>query len=231
MSALALLAGLVVSAYVWASRAVPWPGRRTLCFVTGCFLAVLAPGFGDEELARHMAEHGVMISIAAPLIAIAAPLSLLSRCLSPRHRTRLGEILGSRLARRVVMLSPVLFVISVWIVHVPAVIEWVDELPALHALEHVVLVSLAVVFWSFCLGRLPGPRPAAVVRAAVLLSAAPACDFAAIGLMVGGHTDAGAVMLASTLPIAVAGAASLWRAAIAEERQVDRLERRLSSVA
>lgn len=226
MSALALSAGVAVAAYVWAAQRVPWSLSRTLCFIGGCSLAVAAPGFGDGDLARHMVEHGVIVSIAAPLIAVAAPFSLLARILEPERRARLARALRSTLARGVIAGSPLLFIVAIWTVHVPSVIEWIDRNPFLHALEHAGLASIAVLFWSFCLGGAPGPRPSALTRAAILLAAAPACDFAAIGLMVAGQPGAGAAMLASSLPIAIVGAWRLWLAATAEDRIARALEGR-----
>ena len=98
------------------------------------------------------------------------------------------------------------FVAAMWVVHVPE--------PHTGAAAHLTLLAAALLFWLAAL-RLDGPR-----RVLFLLTAMPAADLAALWLMAHGEPAAGAVMTASSLPIALAVVLSAWLWIREEERAV-----------
>lgn len=71
-----------VGQYIAATWRVPkWPAARTLCFVGGALVTFIAVdsvvGVYDMELfSDHMVQHLLLIMVAAPLFAAAAPLDL-----------------------------------------------------------------------------------------------------------------------------------------------------------
>src|ERR1700749_454365 len=77
-----------------------WPRGRSLCFMAGLAVLVVAlySGIGaqaDERLSVHMLEHMVMWVIVAPLLAAGAPVRLAFYSLPRRGRRTLARWLQS----------------------------------------------------------------------------------------------------------------------------------------
>lgn len=108
----------------------------------------------DRSLTVHMVQHVILLSVAAPLVALGAPLPTLLWALPPRLRGA-----GLRLWRRAMAsqrgsgwlgwLAGALVVQSVvmWAWHAPALFGAALRQPALHALEHSSFLATSVVLW------------------------------------------------------------------------------------
>lgn len=140
------------------------PPARAACF--GLALVVLAVALipldaaADSRFSVHMVQHVLLVFVAAPLIALATPITVLVVSLSPnarRHTTT--PVLRSRAARFV--LSPPFALVSFLGVmlgsHVPAIYDAAVAHQALHDLEHLLYVLTAVLFWSAIAGLDIGP--------------------------------------------------------------------------
>ncbi len=138
--------------------------RRARCFAGALlilFVALVSPldALAGALASAHMVQHVLLILVAAPLLALAAPASALLR----------GSPLAVRQAsgrwRRRLRLSPRRLrvlggPIVVWLVHVVAVWFWHGAVPydaalrseALHFLEHTSFLVTGVLFWRVIVG-------------------------------------------------------------------------------
>ena len=123
------------------------------------------------------------------------------------------------------MTAWIAFVAVQWVVHLTALLELTEERPALHAGVHIVLIGTAVLFWLPVLAPVPLGRPLrGGARSVYLLLAVPANDLVALGLMAGGHPDAGATMLAGMVTVPLAAVIVTWRWVRAESARAERWE-------
>jgi putative membrane protein len=221
--AAALLAAASATLYLGAvSRVRSWPARRSAAFAAGLIAAVAALALSDRGLAVHMAGHCLLVAVAAPLLVLGRPVSLALRVASPRRRQRLLAMLRGRTARAV--LNPTVawvgFVGAQLAFHVTPLFGLALRHEWLHGLEHVVFLVTALAFWSVALAVEPIPRRlGGPARVALLFTAMPASDAAAVYLIADGHAVAGAAMVAGMMPLALAAVLVGWSWIVGEERE------------
>lgn len=171
---------------------------RTLLYLGGLLsvgVALLSPvdTYADDLLVVHVAQHVLLVLVAAPLLVLARPLPVLLRGLPRRLRptvTRSGGSGALRLGRSP-LLAPVAaaaHVAVLWAGHVPFVYDAVLASPALHALEHVLLLATGGLLWWAVLD--PAGRS--------LAGAAP--RLTAVAISVGAGLALGVAMLFSPRP-------------------------------
>ena len=166
--------GLAVAAGLWllAVRRVngrhpanPVPRRRTVAFLLGALAIGFALGSGIERydttlFSVHMIQHVLLVLVAAPLVALAAPITLLLRVSSRATRRRwLLPILHARLVR--VLTFPVVawivFAGVMWASHFSGFFDLALEDPIVHDLEHGLFLASALLFWWPAIGLDPAP--------------------------------------------------------------------------
>jgi len=159
-----------------------WPARRAACFALGVLaaLAALCSGldvYADELLSVHMVQHLVLTLVAAPLLVAGSPLLLALRALPGGGRSALARGLRSRPVRALThpaatcALLPAAMIAS----QLTGIYELTLRDPLAHALEHLVFLVAAILFWLPLLGREPlRRRPGLVGRMLYLLVAMPA---------------------------------------------------------
>lgn len=197
----------------------------------------LGEAAAERSLHAHMLQHMVLMFMAAPLIAAGGPRGFV-RIAAPRLLRSVTRAGHGRWAR--VVLSAwfawVAFAAAQWIVHLPPVIAAAERTGLLHAGLHAALLAVSVLFWLPILSPGPPARPRPAIRVAYLLTAMPVGDALAIWLMsvprplydgvsIQDQRDAGTIMLAGSLMLAVAAAATTWRAVAQEHRRQLRRER------
>ena len=108
----------------------------------------------DRSLTVHMVQHVVLLSVAAPLLALGAPLPTLLWALPAGRR---GS--GMRLWRRALAAqhgaqwfawvagAVVLQSVVMWAWHAPPLFGAALRQPALHALEHASFLATSVLLW------------------------------------------------------------------------------------
>ena len=148
------------------------------------------------SMTAHMLEHSAVVSLAAPGLALVISRPLL----------------------RPLAAWP-LFVGALWAANVPAVVDWLGEHPIARAGSLVLLLGVAVLFWSAAFTSLR-----ALAAGAYLITAAMASDLIGAWYMAMGETGAGVAMVAGMLPMAVAAVVLTWTGLVQEERQATRLE-------
>lgn len=154
-----------------AGRAVP--PRRRLAYAAGLATAAVAlmtpvEALSGTLLSVHMAQHMLLIALAAPLIAYGAPplrfaAALPSRLRDLMHSVRLA--LSRRPGTAVLAAAlAVLHATVVWGWHLPAAYELAVASTAIHFLEHMAFLATAVISWwaIFEFGGRVRPSPAAI---------------------------------------------------------------------
>lgn len=141
------------------------PRIRTVAFLSGLAAIAIALQSGIERydtalFSVHMVQHILLTLVAAPLIALGAPVTLALRVASPRIRGRvLLPILHSRLVR--VFAHPVvawlLFAAVMWAAHFSPLFDLALENRLVHDLEHVLFLGAALLFWWPAVGLDPAP--------------------------------------------------------------------------
>jgi len=163
---------LTVGWWLWAVRRVDAlhpanrvPRRRTVAFLAGmvalAFALLSGIGLYDTTLfSVHMVQHVLLMLVAAPLLALAAPFTLILRLSSSETRHRwLLPILHSRIAR--FMSHPVtawvMFAGMMWAVHFSPLFNASLEDPIVHDLEHFLFLTGALLFWGPAVALDPVP--------------------------------------------------------------------------
>jgi cytochrome c oxidase assembly factor CtaG len=160
------LGALLVGAFV-ATLVVTWlvdrwhphghvPPRRTLALLaaTGTLaLALDSPlaRAADTSYSMHMVQHLLLTMVAAPLVALGAPITLLCRAVPiPIRRRVVLPMLHSHLLRGL-MYPAVAWLVLIgvtWGFHLGPVYAAALDDPTIHQLEHVGLMAAALLFWA-----------------------------------------------------------------------------------
>jgi putative membrane protein len=163
---------VTVGWWLWAVRRVDAlhpanrvPRRRTVAFLAGmaalAFALLSGIGLYDTTLfSVHMVQHVLLMLVAAPLLALAAPFTLILRLSSSETRHRwLLPILHSRIAR--FMSHPVtawvMFAAMMWGTHFSPLFNASLEDPLVHDFEHFLFLTGALLFWGPAVALDPMP--------------------------------------------------------------------------
>ena len=145
--------------------ASPVPRARTVAFLLGLTAIAFALQSGIEAydtalFSVHMVQHVLLLLVAAPLIALAAPITLLLRVSRPDVRRRwIVPVLHSRPLRAIThpVVAWILFAAVMWGAHFSPLFDLALENPAVHDLEHVLFLAVALLFWWPAVGLDPAP--------------------------------------------------------------------------
>ncbi|HEX5825185.1 MAG TPA: cytochrome c oxidase assembly protein [Candidatus Limnocylindrales bacterium] len=170
----------------------PVPSRRTVAFLGG--LAVIAvalmsgiDAYDTTLFSVHMVQHLLLTLVAAPLIALAAPITTLLRVATPDvRRTVILPILHSRVLR--ILSFPVVawlvFAGVMWGTHFSPIFDRSLEDPLVHDLEHALYLGAGLLFWWPAVGLDPSPwRMSHPVRAMYVLLQMPQNTFLAVAII------------------------------------------------
>lgn len=166
--------GIVVALlwWGWAVRTVdrahpnnPVPRRRSVAFVGAMVALAFALMSGIERydttlFSIHMIQHILLMLVAAPLIALSAPVTLILRVSSPATRRRwILPVLHSRVVRVLAhpIVASVVFGVVLWGAHFSPLFDAALEDPRIHDLEHGVFLATALLFWWPAVGLDPAP--------------------------------------------------------------------------
>jgi putative membrane protein len=174
---------LVVAAWWWwAVRRVNTlhpanrvPRRRSVAFCAGIVALAFAllSGIARYDTALfsvHMVQHVLLMLVAAPLLALAAPITLVLRVSSHETRRRwLLPVLHSRVMRFMAfpVTAWVMFAAMMWGVHFSPLFNASLEDPVVHDFEHALFLTGALLFWWPAVALDPAPwrmgHPARIV--------------------------------------------------------------------
>jgi len=167
------LAILVALAWwTWAVRRVdalhpanPVPRRRSVAFAGGMLAIAFALLSGIDQydttlFSIHMVQHVLLTLVAAPLIALSAPVTLMLRVASPATRKRwILPVLHSRVLRFLAfpVVAWLLFAAAMWVSHFSPLFDAALENPFIHDVEHVIYLATALLFWWPAVALDPAP--------------------------------------------------------------------------
>jgi cytochrome c oxidase assembly factor CtaG len=131
---------------------------QALAFAAGwlaLFIALVSPldALGGILFSAHMAQHEMLMIVAAPLLVLGRPLIALLWALPPRWRVRVGQWAQSRpIARSWHFVTgpfvvTILHALALWIWHVPSLYEATLRSEFIHALQHSSFLFTAALFW------------------------------------------------------------------------------------
>src|SRR5215470_3526184 len=181
VAGLVLLAGVAVRGWMRRRRSRPLPGWQLAAWLAGLGLVWLATASPLASLDRalltaHMLKHLVLMTVAAPLLLVSEPVSLLGWGSTPRPRVPAVLATSAR-----AMTHPVLCwlagtaTVLAW--HVPAAMSLAMHSAAGHAAQSASFVVGGLLFWWPVLQPWPArPHwPAWTVPLYLLLATLP-CD-------------------------------------------------------
>jgi len=192
---------LVVAAVGWlaAVRRVnrahpgnPVPRFRTAAWMAGLATLAIALLSGiaryDTTLFWvHMIQHILLTLVAPPLLALAAPITLLLRLSGPATRRRwILPVLHSRVVRVLAfpVVAWVVFAGVMWASHFSPVFDLALEDPLVHELEHAAYLGAGLLFWWPAVAADPGPwRMSHPARAMYVFMQMPQNTFLAVALL------------------------------------------------
>lgn len=162
-----LLIAPVVLAYVLGLRtlasgegfrkvAPPW---RIACFagaMLSLVLSLLSPldALADDSFAWHMAQHLMLMTLAAPLLALSDAHLVLLRAFPVGARRSIGRAVASIPGMReaghsgtAAWLAFALFSATFWLWHLPSAYDAALSDDGIHTLEHLSFLVTSIAFW------------------------------------------------------------------------------------
>jgi len=183
----------------WAVRRVnaahptnPVPVRRSVAFAAGLSALALALLSGIDRydtalFSVHMVQHVLLALVAAPLIALSAPITLLLRLASPATRRRwILPILHARVTKVLAfpVVAWVVFAGVMWVSHFSPLFDAALEDPLVHDLEHALFLGAGLLFWWPAVALDPAPwRMPHPARALYVFLQMPQNTFLAVVLL------------------------------------------------
>jgi putative membrane protein len=161
------------------------PAWRCVLYVAGLAsiaIALLSPidERASEQFSVHMIQHLLLTMLAAPLLLLGNPFPFVLWGLPrrPRHavaaafrpRARVRRVLA--VITRLAVAGPI-YVVTLWVWHLPRFYEAALNHEILHALEHLGFFGTAILFWWPIIRPAPciGPRPHAGFQILYLMAA------------------------------------------------------------
>ncbi|MDX6585458.1 MAG: putative rane protein, partial [Solirubrobacterales bacterium] len=192
---------LLVAAFgwIWIVRRIngrhpanPVPRRRSAAFLGGLAVVAIALMSGidtyDTSLfSVHMVQHLLLTMVAAHLIVLGAPITLLLRAATPDvRRTVILPILHSRVLKVVTfpVVAWLIFAGVMWGTHFSPIFNRSLEDPLVHDFEHALYLGAALLFWWPAVGPDPSPwRMPHPVRAMYVFLQMPQNTFLAVTIL------------------------------------------------
>jgi putative membrane protein len=128
------------------------------CFAGGMLLlalALVAPlhALGGSLFAAHMSQHVLMMTVAAPLLVMGAPVTAWTWALPPRGRKLVsgawhgrGVAPAWRLLRRPAA-AWLVHAAAIWVWHIPSLYSATVTSDMMHTAQHLSFMGAAVLFW------------------------------------------------------------------------------------
>jgi putative copper resistance protein D len=163
--AAALIYHLAVGRVNAAHPANPVPRFRYWCWQLGLVTLLIALAspiatYDTTLFSAHMTQHLLMTMLAAPLLALGAPITLLLRVSSPETRRRwILPVLHSRPLKWISfpVVTWVIFAAVMWGSHFSPLFDASLDNEVVHLFEHALYLGSALLFWWPVVGADPSP--------------------------------------------------------------------------
>jgi putative membrane protein len=174
-----VLIPLTAAAWLYARGSLRF-GPREACFaagMVGLFLALVWPldVLGELLFSAHMAQHVVLMNVAAPLLVLGAPVAAMLRAMPPGARRALAQLGAGRRWRAAwhtlvgLSAATLLQQLALWIWHTPRGVAAALSNDAVHVAMHVTLLAAALLFWTAVLRPRSGHYWGAIAALVVTL--------------------------------------------------------------
>jgi len=190
-----LLFGALACYLIGVARTPSWSTARTTSFVAGIVVTFLATqsviGVYDMVLfTDHMVQHLLLIMVAAPLFAAAAPLDLASASLHGAAKRRMDDFIDGPVGS--VVLHPAFGFIAyagfIPLTHLSAIMNLTMEHLWLHHVEQIAFLVVGYLFFRHVVGIERGPRALHPgLRLVYLMAAVPIDTFTGLALAMSSH--------------------------------------------
>jgi putative membrane protein len=155
VAALVLTGALYVIGVIRMRRVRAW---QVAAFTGGWLALVIAlvsplDTLGGILFSAHMAQHEMLMIVAAPLLVLGKPLVTFLWALPARWRVPVGHFFQrERIARTWQFITGAMFVTAlhaaaIWVWHIPSWYEATLRSDSIHALQHISFLLTATMFW------------------------------------------------------------------------------------
>src|SRR4051812_6548683 len=174
-----------------AHPANPVPRFRYWCWQGGVLVLAIAltspvATYDTTLFSVHMVQHLLLTMVAAPLLALGAPITLLLRVSSAETRRRwILPVLHSRVMRAISfpVVTWVIFAAVMWGSHFSPLFDASLDDEAVHFFEHALYLGAALLFWWPVVGADPSPwRLPHPARIAYLFLGMPQSSFLGLAI-------------------------------------------------
>ena len=133
-----------------------WRAGAYFAGLAALFVALVSPvdAVGGSLFSVHMTQHLLLMMVAAPLVVLGDPVTVIVWALPLRWRRSVGlwwrRARGLRALWAVLTLAPVawaLHVLTLWLWHAPSLYEMALLSEPVHVFEHTTFFLSALVFW------------------------------------------------------------------------------------
>jgi cytochrome c oxidase assembly factor CtaG len=145
-----------------AADGVAWPARRTayfLCGIGALALALLSPieGYDTVLFSVHVVQHMLLTMVAAPLLALGAPVTLALRVARGKTRRRMTRVLHSPPLKVIghPVVAWVLFTVTLYGLYFSPLFDLTLRNPLVHDLVHLHFLAAGLLFWWVVVGLDP----------------------------------------------------------------------------
>ena len=156
-----VLVGLVAAAVIYLqgrrrlrANGIAWPRGRTGCFLAGLGIlavALLSPieGYDTVLFSVHVVQHMLLTMVAAPLLALGAPVTLALRATRGTTRRWLVRLLNNPVVHLVgnPLVAWVLFTLSLYALYFSPLFDLTLRNPLVHDLVHLHFIAVGLLFW------------------------------------------------------------------------------------
>ena len=175
-----------------------WPAGRTVAWLLGCLLVLLATSSGlgryaETQFSVHMIGHMVLGMIAPILLVLGGPITLALRVLPAAGRDRppgarelIVSVLHSRVARVIThpLVVFVLFIASFYAIYFTGLFETMITSHVGHLLMNVHFLVIGYLYYWVIIGVDPSPRRVhPMIKLGMLVGALPFHAFFGLALM------------------------------------------------
>ena len=164
-AATAVVLGIMLLVYArgaFRSRPRPWQVLAFLGGLVSTVVALLSPldRLSDILFSAHMAQHEILMLVAAPLLVLGRPLVVMLWAFGARARAEIGAVVRKPIVaatwERITgpLFVLILHAVVLWVWHVPALFEAALHNEAVHVVQHLgFFVTAALFWWALIHGR------------------------------------------------------------------------------
>jgi cytochrome c oxidase assembly factor CtaG len=135
-------------------RGQRWPAQRTGCFLGGLAAIAIAlqsplEAYDTALFSVHVVQHLTLTMVAAPLLAMGAPITMLLMTVPVRSRKRIVKVVHSRPVRVIghPLIAWVLFTATLYALYFSPLFDLSLRNRQVHDLVHLHFIAVGLLFW------------------------------------------------------------------------------------